>query len=101
MMNSFVFRVVVRSSENLKTGNVKLKSIFNSNDAKVNFRKYKFGNFIVTLYLYGRGGGGGDLLPGSFFATVKKRLALDCLTFVAFIASLLHIIWYTFWSPGT
>ena len=40
-------------------------------------------------------------LPRQFFAAAQKRLALDCWNFVAFIVSLLHIIWYTFWSPGT
>ena len=47
------------------------------------------------------GGGGANLPPRQFFATVQKRLALDYRNFVAFIVSLLHIIWYTFWSPGT
>ena len=39
--------------------------------------------------------------PRQFFVTARKRLAPDCWNFVTFIVSLLHIIWYTFWSPGT
>ena len=55
----------------------------------------------LTLFYKG-GGGGGQICPqGSFFATVQKRLVLDCRNFVTFIISLLHVIWYTFWSPET
>ena len=53
--------------------------------------------FKLNLYW----GGGANLPPGSFLATAQKRLALDCRDFVTIIVSLLHIIWYTFWSPGT
>ena len=53
--------------------------------------------FNPNLY----GGGRGKFAPRQFFATAQKRLALDCWNFVTFIVSLLHIIWYTFWSPGT
>ena len=52
---------------------------------------------LTLIYM----GGGQICPPGSFFATAQKRLELDCWNFVAFIVSLLHIIWYTFWSPGT
>ena len=50
----------------------------------------------LTLIYIG-GGGGSKFAPQAvFFATAQKRLALDCLNFVAFFVSLLHIIWYTF-----
>ena len=43
MINLFVFRVVL-SPENLKTGNFKLQSLFNFNDANVD---NEFGNYIL------------------------------------------------------
>ena len=49
------------------------------------------------------GGGGGlanFLTQAVFFATVQKHLAQDCCNFVTVIVSLLHIIWYTFWSTA-
>ena len=59
---------------------------------------------LVVKHKSWRGGfnGGynmGDLPPQAvvLLATVQKWLALD---FVACIVSLLHIIWYTFWSLG-
>ena len=44
---------------------------------------------------------GGICTPPAVFATDKKRLTLDCWNFMTFIVSLLYIIWYTIWSPGT
>ena len=62
---------------------------------------FAFCNLRVNLTLVYIGRGGANLPPDSCFATVQKRLALDCWNFVTFIVSLLHIIWYTSWSPGT
>ena len=54
--------------------------------------------FTLNPNLYGVGG---KFAPTQFFITAQKRLALECWNFMTFIVSLLHIIWYTFWSPGT
>ena len=57
------------------------------------------GNRCLLTLIY-MGGGGQICPPGSFYATAQKRLALDCSNFVAFIISLLPMIWYTIWSQG-
>ena len=69
-----------------------------SGDANVKVQAYDLKDELILTLIYL---GGDKFAPRQFFATAQKRLALDCWNFVASIVSLLHNIWYTFWSPGT
>ena len=49
--------------------------------------------------LHGRGGG--KFAPRRFFCYSSKTIGARLPKLCDFIVSLLYIIWYTFWSPGT
>ena len=49
----------------------------------------------------GGGGGGSKFAPQAVLCYSSTTVGARLQNFVTFIVSLLHIIWYTFWLPGT